>query len=286
MPKKSNKSQKIREVVLDKEYFRTCFDAVQNLIIFLDIRGSIYFINRQGIKLLALKEKDIIGKNWIDNFVAPRSKKEVKRIFRQIISKKIAPAEAYENSILTQKGSVVISWKASIIKNSKGNVAGLLCSGIDISGYKRIEEKLKEEKNKFEQLADNSPNMIFINYKGRVVYANKECEKRMGYKIREFYAPDFNFRQLIDPDDLWKIDEAMELHQREEFIEPYEYCLVTKNGGRIDVIINSRLIDYDGGRAILGIITDISELKKAQKNWSIRKPDTAPLLIILTKLYL
>ena len=48
----------------------------------------------------------------------------------------------------------------------------------------------KESEEKFLTLAEQSPNMIFINKRGRVVYANKKCEEVMGYKREEFYAPD------------------------------------------------------------------------------------------------
>ena len=36
-------------------------------------------------------------------------------------------------------------------------------------------------KEKFRNLAEQSPNMIFINKRGRVVYANKKCEEITGY---------------------------------------------------------------------------------------------------------
>jgi len=42
------------------------------------------------------------------------------------------------------------------------------------------EEALRESEKKFRALAEQSPNMIFINKKGRVVYANQKCEEIMG----------------------------------------------------------------------------------------------------------
>jgi len=51
----------------------------------------------------------------------------------------------------------------------------------------------------FRYLAEESPNMIFINAGGRVVYANLMCERLMEYSREELYAPDFDFLRLIAP---------------------------------------------------------------------------------------
>ncbi len=50
---------------------------------------------------------------------------------------------------------------------------------------KQTEVTIKESEEKFKTLAEQSPNMIFINKKGRIVYANKRCEEIMGYKRKE-----------------------------------------------------------------------------------------------------
>ena len=39
--------------------------------------------------------------------------------------------------------------------------------------------------------------------------------------------------------------------QNEDII-PHEYTLVTKDGKKLDVIITTKLINYDGERSILG----------------------------------
>jgi two-component system NtrC family sensor kinase len=52
---------------------------------------------------------------------------------------------------------------------------------------------------------------------------------------------------------------------RGEEVEPYEYALIAKDGKRIEVISATRLIDYGGESAILGIITDITARKRAEE---------------------
>ena len=104
--------------------------------------------------------------------------------------------------------------------------------------------------------------MIFINHKGRVVYVNRRCEEIMGYSKDEFYAPDFDFMTLIEPESKDLIQSNFRKHIQGKEIAPYEYALITRYGKKIDVIITTKLIIYDGEQSILGIITDITERKE------------------------
>jgi PAS domain S-box-containing protein len=124
---------------------------------------------------------------------------------------------------------------------------------------------IKEAEEKFRNLAEQSPNMIFINKKGRVVYVNQRCEEIMGYKRDEFYAPDFDFFTLIAPESKEIVKKNFMIHINCKEVEPYEYRIITREGKKLDSIITSNLIDYEGDRAILGIVTDITDRKNIEK---------------------
>jgi len=130
---------------------------------------------------------------------------------------------------------------------------------------KRAAKTLRESEQKFRSIAECSPNMIFINSKGQVVYANKRCEEILGYKRKEFYSPDFDFFTLIAKESQNLVKKSYRKHLNGEETLPYEYVIITKKGTRIEAIINTKLIDYEGEKAILGIVTDITELKSIEK---------------------
>ena len=88
----------------------------------------------------------------------------------------------------------------TFLRNADGQAIGILGVSRDISERKRAEEELQESESKFTILTEQSPNMIFINKKGRVVYVNQKCEELMGYEKEEFYSPDFDFLSLIAPE--------------------------------------------------------------------------------------
>jgi len=132
-----------------------------------------------------------------------------------------------------------------------------------ITERKKAEEVLRESEEKFRSLAEESPNMIFINKNGRVVYANKRCEEIMGYTVEELITPSFNFRMLVDPESIPLIEKNLRLHQSGENIAPYEYGLLKKNGEKLFGLHSTRIINFEGGPAILGIVTDVTEQRKA-----------------------
>lgn len=152
-----------------------------------------------------------------------------------------------------------------------GNPAGRVWSFRDITERRRAEESLRESEDKFRTLAEQSPNMIFINKGGKVVYANSKCVEIMGYTKEEFYSSDFNFLKLTAREDMEKVKGNFARHLKGEEVIPYEYSIVTKSGKQIDAIITTKLIPYEHGSAILGTVTDIAELKRSEE--ALRKSE-------------
>jgi len=154
------------------------------------------------------------------------------------------------------------------IKSSNVLIGGKECNVgffTDITERKRADEVLKESEEKFRTLAEQSPNMIYINKKGRIVWANRRCEEIMGYSREEFRSSDFDFLSLIAPDHRPLVKEMFGKYMKGEEVPPYEYALVNKQGKRIEAINSTRLIMYGGDKALLGIITDITERKQAEE---------------------
>ncbi len=135
----------------------------------------------------------------------------------------------------------------------------------ELSVRQRTEKVLRESEEKFRNLAEQSPNMIFIHADGRMVYANQQCETMLGWTRAEIYAPGFDFRRLTAPGYGSVIVQGFDRHLRAEEVPPYECVFVAHGGKNIDAILTTKLIHYDGRPAILGIVTDISARKRTER---------------------
>jgi|GEM_PF-3339796 len=135
----------------------------------------------------------------------------------------------------------------------------------DITEAEEMQRRLREGEEQFRNLAEQSPNMIFINCRGRVVFANQECERVMGISRAEFYSKDFDFRTLAYSGSRALVERNFTRHMGGDDVEPYEYQLVRRDGTVLDAIITSKIVRYQGEEAIMGIITDITEHKRIEE---------------------
>ncbi len=77
----------------------------------------------------------------------------------------------------------------------------------------------------------------------------------MGYTKEEFLDPEFNFLDIIAPECVEMVKENFAKRYKGKAKETYEYALLTKDKRRIETSITAKLINYDSGDAILGIVT-------------------------------
>jgi PAS domain S-box-containing protein len=127
-----------------------------------------------------------------------------------------------------------------------------------------MEEQKNESEVQFRNLADLSPNMLFINQKGRVVYVNRKCEEIMGYSSEEFTAPAFQFLNLMWGESRERGWKNFLRHASGEEVPPTEYTMLTREGKKIHGILSTQIIRYQEEPAILGTITDITARKAAE----------------------
>jgi PAS domain S-box-containing protein len=145
-----------------------------------------------------------------------------------------------------------------------GQTTGILALMVDVTEANKAGAALAESEVKFRTLAEESPNIIFINQRGRVVYANKKASEVMGYQRHEFALPAFDFLKLLAPESRELAQENLRRHLAGQEVPPTAYTLVTRDGRRVEGLHSTRLIDYGGEPAILGIVTDVTESRRAE----------------------
>jgi PAS domain S-box-containing protein len=253
-----------------EEKFRTLFEAANDSIFIVEVSGNgAKFVdcNSRTLEIFGCDSRDeVLGKcpaDFSPEFQADR-RLSIERI-REIAAAAMNGELQHFDWIHCKLDRTPFDAEVTVNRIDIAGKPFLQVMARDVTERKKAEEAIKESEEKFRNLAERSPNMIFINSRGKVVFVNDKCEEIMGYTKEEFYAPDFDFLKLIAPEYISLIRENLGRHMKGEEIQPYEYEIVSKKGERLNSIISTKLIKYEGKESILGIVTDISGLKKAEK---------------------
>ncbi|MHA2171256.1 MAG: PAS domain S-box protein [Candidatus Kariarchaeaceae archaeon] len=166
------------------------------------------------------------------------------------------------------------------IKTSKGFMAGSISR--DITLQKQAEKALQESEERYRTLAEQLPNMVFIFNFQKIVFVNQRCEEIMGYSKEEMYSQNFDFFSLITPESTEIIQDYFRRHLENEDVEPVEYTLINKDRKIIPAIYSSKIITYEGEKAILGIVTDITKQKQMETLLREQKEENALYLDIIS----
>lgn len=136
-----------------------------------------------------------------------------------------------------------------------------------IHRYEELLNVLVMSLKRFEQLTDNARDMLYRMSlpSGRYEFVSKASSEIFGYSPEEFYRRPLLIKQMVHQD--WQDDFS---RQWEELLSGkvppyYEYRIVTKSGESRWVNQRNTVYYNESGTpvAIEGIVTDITELKKA-----------------------
>ncbi|HUK84834.1 MAG TPA: PAS domain S-box protein, partial [Candidatus Acidoferrum sp.] len=250
--------KKAQENLLEsEERYRVLANSLPDIVFEADANGTIVYVNDKAFEIAGISSKNLEKGLNILEFIVPEDRDRAMKNIQKLLT--TGSYVSAEYTFLKKDGTTAPIIVTATPRFSKNKITGLRGLAIDITERKKAEESLKESEEKFRTLAEESPNMIFINVAGRVLYANKKCEDNMGIRRAELYSPNFNFLSLISPEDSELLKSSFAKHMNGQAVPPYEYALVTRFGTRINAIITTKLIDYNGEKAILGIVTDITE---------------------------
>lgn len=154
------------------------FDVAYAIMVVIDSRGKVRLINQKGCEVLGYKKKEILGKDWFDNFVPERIRDEVKAVGVKLMAGKIKPVEYFENPVLTRNGEErLIAWHNAGLKDKEGNIIATLSAGEDITERRKVEEELRKSKERYQLLMDRSlESMWFTEYEEPIDITLPEME--------------------------------------------------------------------------------------------------------------
>jgi PAS domain S-box-containing protein len=226
--------------------------------------GKILLVNPVILKMLGYSNfLELKGRNLEkDNYNEHNYSREY---FRKEIESK-GTITGLESKWFKRDGTeIFVRENAKCIYDDKGNVLCYEGTVEDITDQIKTMKALKESEEKFRNLSDQSPNIIFIYQLGRIVYINKKCTEVLGYNEDYFTSPEFKWKNLLSKESFEKVNINQEQFLTGEKLSFNEFTFIKKDGQLIEAVISTSDINYMGGTAVLGILTDITYRIDAEK---------------------
>jgi PAS domain S-box-containing protein/putative nucleotidyltransferase with HDIG domain len=151
--------RKLEEEMIEKEKnkLQKYIDIAGIILKIIDRDGKVSLINNRGCEVLGYVKEEILGKNWIDNFVPERLQNKMNDILAKLKSKQTISYEHFESPILTINGEEkIISWYNTALKDERGEFQGILSSGEDVTTKSKVERELQENYQKLQQIMEDT----------------------------------------------------------------------------------------------------------------------------------
>lgn len=190
----------------EKEFSESILEIANALVVGVDRKGNIIMFNRTAEKVTGYTKEEAIGLNWFTTFLPSVSQS---RIFSYLKTGKGTDPVHLEGDIIIKSGERrIISWNNTLIKDSSGNIIGVVGLGEDITEKKRAQqviESLNRASQKIQNLTDSSAILSVIG----------EELKKFGFRIfilgKENKNQFFSFFYVTAPKEVELVKELLDI---------------------------------------------------------------------------
>ncbi len=258
-----------REILHERDLLHALMDNIPDKIYFKDTEFRFTRVNKAMARVLGLKSpREAIGRSELE-FFDEETGREILQDEQTIIQTGKPLVDKIERIRYPDGSQHWISVTKVPLRDSAGNIVGLVGISRDITDRIQAEAALKESEERYRNLIEQSNDAIYLLFNNRFEIINRRFTEMFGITQEEANSPDFNFLQLVAPKSIPFLQERIRRQQRGEKLEPiYEFTAIDKFGNEIDCEVSVSYINYKGGVATQGILRDISERKRAERQLS------------------
>lgn len=252
------------EIKKQNLFLETLLNTINSPIFYKDRNGVYNGCNKAFQEFFGFPKDQIVGKTATD--ISPP---ELAEIYRQSDSELIENGgrHSYESSVKSSDGTQknVIIYKSALL-SEEGIPSGTVGFMLDITDQKKMENALRMSEERFRDMADNLPLLIYESDKnGNVTYFNKIGLEYTGYEHQD-YENGLSLQEMFPQEEKQRAYENAIKTMQGEPVGIEEFNLLRKDGTILPVLINTVPVMVDSmvvGRR--GVVTDISSLKIAEE---------------------
>jgi PAS domain S-box-containing protein len=229
------------------------------MVLALDPTGRIVYTNHAFEDATGYRLDEIQNEFIYDIFLPPREAEFIKAIFHSLKLKHM-PYD-YVGYWLTKDGaSLYIAWSNQALFNKDGRLEGFVCTGIDITERKRVEEALRRSEEHFRSLIEAARDIIAVmGADGIISFISPAVEQVLGYRPEEMLGMSaFDF---LHPEELPVFLEAMDYGMKMPGFTKFVVCRLKHKDGSWHALeaIGRNLLDDPAVQGIVVNCRDITE---------------------------
>ncbi len=258
--------RKVEEALRSSEFkYRELVSSLPEVVFEADEAGNLLFVNERAFETFGYSRGDFEkGLNAFE-MLAPEDCARAKEFYQKVMH---GEKSGREYKLRRKDGSIFhgIIYAKPIIYN--GIPSGLRGIIIDITDRKQLEEHLKESRERYRTLFENTGTaFVVIEEDMTISLANSKAEELTGYS-REEISGKKKWTEFIVPEDLERLKEYHFMRRINPDLAPqsYETKFITKDGETKEILINIAMIP--GTKTSIASILDITELKRKEREVS------------------
>ena len=252
----------------NEKKYRTLFESsVDGIMLMKDL----VFIdcNQAAAEIYGCTKEDLIGKTPLD--FSPEYQNE-KTKSADIAKEYIKRAISGEIMIFTWKHHKLngepFDSEISLTPMTLNDEQYVLAIARDVTERIKVQKALMESEKKYRMVVDNAEEAIVILQDGKIKFANPRLFELLDYSENEIYTS--GFEKFIYPEDR---AEAFERYKRrikgEKFTPQSTFRIIDINGNLRWISNNAIQISWQGEKATLNFLSDITERKIAEEELKI-----------------
>ena len=246
------------EAILERDaYTRSLIEAAIDPLVTITKDGTIGDVNAATEHATGYSRAEMIGTDFSDYFIEPE---KARAGYCQVFEK--GTIRDFPLEIRHRDGHIMpVLYNAAMYQDSSGSIQGVFAAARDITYLKAAQDALQESEQKYRDLAELMPQIIFeTDLCGRFTYANRFALNLFGYDPGEL-EKGLDISQMVVPEDADRARRNLAgIEHGKKSGNEYRFRL--KNGNTFTGITYLSVIEKDGQPAgFRGIIVDITERK-------------------------
>ncbi len=119
-------------------------DTIPFIVVSLNRNGEVIFINKKGTEIIGENRKEVLGKNWFENYLDPKAAQRFRKLFTTTLEQGNKKFPENVNRIKTKNGNPLIYWYNELVFDENSEAIGILSLGVDITDEKRNKKELNK----------------------------------------------------------------------------------------------------------------------------------------------